>query len=300
MKISVLREFLYLSEELNYSATARHFFINQSALSRHIMDLEAELGCSLFVRSGKSVRLTRAGKYLTDHAPELIGLHDKIAAETGKAGLQQDRCLSVGYLQGAAAPYLMAGKKLFKRDHPEIQVNVKSMQPAEIEEALRKDTLDVGITMLPKGTTSNSYNYITLYEDTFALMMDPQNPLGATTSVTPSQLRKPIYIADSFPHEPRLAAFVKEQLSNAGIQYEISENIDDVESMPMLFERKDWVCMSCMHLGRIFGQKFRFIPIEGLDLNFDVIVIWKKSHHNVILQDFVDCVSYGYEIIGKS
>ena len=51
MKISVLREFLYLSEELNYSATARHFFINQSALSRHIMDLEAELGCSLFVRA---------------------------------------------------------------------------------------------------------------------------------------------------------------------------------------------------------------------------------------------------------
>ena len=48
MEIAVLREFVSLAENLNFSTTAKRLFITQSTLSRHIAALEHELGCRLF------------------------------------------------------------------------------------------------------------------------------------------------------------------------------------------------------------------------------------------------------------
>lgn len=81
MKISTLVEFLRLSEELNYTEAARRLFMSQSVLSRHIMDLEAEVGCQLLLRSKRSVELTNAGKVLANRARSLISFYDETIAE---------------------------------------------------------------------------------------------------------------------------------------------------------------------------------------------------------------------------
>lgn len=300
MKINTLREFVYLSEELNYSSTARHFFINQSALSRHIMDLESELGCELFIRNRRSVRLTRAGKALADRAPELIALHDAIAAEVPRAMLNQKQCVNVGYLQGAVAPYLETGIKLFKRDYPDIRVKVRSMQPCEIEEALKKDAIDIGITMMPKDDVSPLFHCALLYEDRFALMMDKGNPLASRDEVAPAELDRPVYYADSFPHEPRLAALLQQRLAEAGVETEPRGEIDDVESMPLLFEGQNWICLSCQHLEHVFSPRFKIVPLKGVDLSFDINIAWKKTRQSALNQNFADCLAYSYGILAKA
>jgi hypothetical protein len=57
-----LNEFIVLAEKLNYSKASKMLFISQSVLSRHIMDLEEELGVRLFDRDYRNVSLTSAGK----------------------------------------------------------------------------------------------------------------------------------------------------------------------------------------------------------------------------------------------
>lgn len=299
MKIEVLREFLCLSEELNFSATARRFHINQSVLSRHIMDLEAELGCELFLRNKRAVRLTRAGKVLADNAPALIALHDDIAFKVGSTAKGKTREVTVGYLQGAASTLLASGKTLFRRDHPEIRMNVKSMQPFEIEEGIRKDSVDVGITILPKGGISPVFDYSVLFEDEFMLMVDKRSALASRDEIAPESLNAPIHVSKNFPHESQLATLLRERLKQAGIAFDLVDDIDDVESMPMAFEGKDWVSMSCGHLERMFGDGFRFVRLKGVDLKFDVGITWKKSRCNAVLQDLVECLGYGYEITTK-
>ena len=50
MNIDHLREFVYLAETLSFAATARHFFISASVLSKHVSALEDDLQVKLFVR----------------------------------------------------------------------------------------------------------------------------------------------------------------------------------------------------------------------------------------------------------
>ncbi|MGN1147053.1 MAG: LysR family transcriptional regulator [Lachnospiraceae bacterium] len=72
MNTEKLYEFLVLSHSLNYSSAAETLYISQSVLSKHIMDMEKELGQPLFIRNTHGVSLTPAGELLAGEAPKLI------------------------------------------------------------------------------------------------------------------------------------------------------------------------------------------------------------------------------------
>lgn len=72
MNTDRLYEYLVLSKALNYSKAAQVLFISQSILSRHIQELEAELGVRLLLRDTHSVQLTDAGRLLADRCGALI------------------------------------------------------------------------------------------------------------------------------------------------------------------------------------------------------------------------------------
>ena len=73
MRIDTLYEFLLLTSNLNFTETAKSFFVSQSVLSNHISGLEKELGIRLFVRDRHSVRLTEAGSLFLEDAQKIVG-----------------------------------------------------------------------------------------------------------------------------------------------------------------------------------------------------------------------------------
>lgn len=300
MKIDTLREFLYLSHELNFSSTARHFFINQAALSRHIAALEKELGCELFVRNTHSVRLTAAGECLAGRCEELIVLHDRIIEDMRNEARRRDSVLRIGYLQGASGFFIEAANKLFKRDRPDVSLVMRSLEPRQILERLAKDEIDVGVTMFPPGKESSQLVIKKLYADQFVLMMKATNRLASCASVSPDQLRGGIFVSRTFPHDPELSGLVRRRLDQAGIPYTTSEEVDDVESMNLLFQDSSSVYISCGHLKRMFKPKFKFVPIKGVDMSFDVCTTWKKSRQSQVILDYASCLEYGYDLIASA
>lgn len=76
MNTGRLYEFLVLAKLLNFSKAADALYISQSVLSKHIQELEHELGCPVLTRSTHGVALTEAGKVLLKEAPELINKCD--------------------------------------------------------------------------------------------------------------------------------------------------------------------------------------------------------------------------------
>src|SRR5690625_617738 len=70
-----LRQIIYFievakREHVTDAANALH--VAQSAISRQIFNLEAELGVDLFIREGRNVRLTPIGRIFLDHMEEAI------------------------------------------------------------------------------------------------------------------------------------------------------------------------------------------------------------------------------------
>jgi LysR family nitrogen assimilation transcriptional regulator len=81
MNIKQLRFFLQIAELGSMTRAATFLHIAQPALSRHIQQLEEELGVTLFQRSDRGVALTSAGMLLRDRAVGLLQHFDRVRQE---------------------------------------------------------------------------------------------------------------------------------------------------------------------------------------------------------------------------
>lgn len=92
------RIFYYVAKYGNVSQAAKLLLNNQPNMTRTIKKLEAELGCPLFLRSKKGMKLTPEGKRLYEHI--------RIAMEhidAGEAELTENRNLQNGTVYIAAS-----------------------------------------------------------------------------------------------------------------------------------------------------------------------------------------------------
>lgn len=79
MQVQALRYFLMVATTGSFLATARHFEVPASSVSRLIASLEKELGQQLFYRSTRAVRLTEQGQHYHSRVREAVELLDSAA-----------------------------------------------------------------------------------------------------------------------------------------------------------------------------------------------------------------------------
>ena len=81
MDLRQLRYFVAVAERGGFAAAASALNIAQSALSRHVKELERELGGALLERGARGVTVTESGKVLLARGRWLFGTIDDIKAE---------------------------------------------------------------------------------------------------------------------------------------------------------------------------------------------------------------------------
>ena len=105
-EIRLLQAAITLAEELNFSMAAERLGIDQSTISKRILELENQLGFKLFERSHQFVELTDAGRHFVEEARETV-LHAERAVLNATAVFRgADEVLNVGK-SAYTDPYLI-------------------------------------------------------------------------------------------------------------------------------------------------------------------------------------------------
>src|SRR3954471_24309302 len=149
MTLQQLTYFLAAAERGSFSAAAEELHMAQPSLSEQIRRLEAELGVALFIRAGRGLTLTEAGRLLRPHAERTLA-EAREAAES----VRQVRDLTGGTVAfgtfGSAHHYLLAGLiSDFRARHPDVRVRAVGQNSAEVPEAGREGTVEAGLVALP-------------------------------------------------------------------------------------------------------------------------------------------------------
>ena len=80
MDISFLKDFVVFSRYLNFTRAANELNIAQSNLSKHIQQLEHEMGCLLVDRDNNNA-LTPMGHFVLGKASEILNIYDSLKTE---------------------------------------------------------------------------------------------------------------------------------------------------------------------------------------------------------------------------
>ncbi|MGW4894360.1 LysR family transcriptional regulator [Kitasatospora sp. NPDC004240] len=183
----------------SFTAAGERLGYTQSAISRQISGLEAELGAVLFDRLARGVRLTEHGRALLPHAEALLdrldGTRRELAAVTG-LGAGRLRVGAFDSANAALVPGALAG---FRAAHPGVAISLTEGLSAELLDRLREGVIDlalvVGYPEQPFDT--EEFDLATLAEDPVLVALPKDHPLASGRPLRLAELAGEDWIAAS-------------------------------------------------------------------------------------------------------
>lgn len=189
MNISLrqLRVFLAVAQQQHFRRAADSLHLSPPAVSRHIADLENELGLKLFDRNTREVVLTDAGRYL-EHAigrvlDELEGVLTHLQAESERRR-GKIHVASVPTLSARLMPQCIAD---CAQRYPELTIQLHDEAQTLVLDSVRNGDVDFGLAIDPPNT--GEFDSEVILRDPFVLVCRPDHPLAALKEVPWDKLR---------------------------------------------------------------------------------------------------------------
>ena len=143
------RIFYYVAKYGNITQAAKILLNNQPNLTRAIKTLESELGCPLFIRNNRGMKLTPEGERLFAHIR--IALEN---IEAGEAEIIESRNLEKGSVFVAASEValhcvLLPVLKQYRTLYPGIRLKISNHSAPQAVDAIKNGIADIAVVTTP-------------------------------------------------------------------------------------------------------------------------------------------------------
>lgn len=148
--------FYFVAKYHSFTKAAAVLYGNQPNITRAMNNLEAELGCRLFLRSNRGVTLTPEGEKLFAHV--------RIAQEHLQAGeleLAGDKSMESGFVSIGASEtalhrLLLPALRKYHLTYPGIRIQISSYSTPQAIQALKNGLVELAVVTTPTGLTHST------------------------------------------------------------------------------------------------------------------------------------------------
>ncbi|WP_108658296.1 LysR family transcriptional regulator [Acuticoccus kandeliae] len=142
--LAQIETFYWIARLGSFRAAARQLCLTQPSVSGRIRELERDLGCTLFDRSGARVRLTEAGKAIQTQAERMLTIARDIQDEASSDRLRG--LLRLGVVETVARLALPGLVRELARRSPTLRIELAVDVGAALLRQLDERQLDVVVT----------------------------------------------------------------------------------------------------------------------------------------------------------
>ena len=270
MEIRVLKYFLMAAREENITKAANLLHLTQPTLSRQLMQLEEELGVTLFKRSKHRIILTEDGILLRRRAEEIVSLAEKTKDDFLHKTAHLSGTVAIGSGELRSSRYLMRLISDFQKTNPLVQFTLYSGNSDNIKERIERGLLDIGLLQKPVDVTKYSYVYTPVKEQ-WGILLREDSPIANKKFISPKDLLGMSVIMPErklIQNELRnwLGQYEKDIriIANGNLQYNMAILAHETGSCVITLD------MECNYAG------MRFIPLFPT-IESETVLAWKKT-----------------------
>jgi DNA-binding transcriptional LysR family regulator len=149
LSLQQVRCFCAALELGSFTAAADALRVSQPAVAEQIRKLEAALGADLFVRAGRGVMATEAGRAFAEHAQRSLRAVEDAAGSVGELTGLRSGTVAIGVFGEPSAWRLDQLLLAFMRRHPGVSVRLVGPNSSVTAERVRRGELEAGVVLLP-------------------------------------------------------------------------------------------------------------------------------------------------------
>jgi DNA-binding transcriptional LysR family regulator len=149
LSLQQIRCFCAALELGSFTAAAEALLVSQPAVAEQVRKLEQTLGADLFVRVGRGVAPTDAGRAFAEHATRSLRAVEDAADSVGELTGLRRGAVAVGIFGEPSAWRMDELVAAFLRRHPDVSVRLVGRNSSAIVESVRRGELEAGVVVLP-------------------------------------------------------------------------------------------------------------------------------------------------------
>ena len=288
MELRLLRSFLVLGQELHFAKAAEKLFITQSALTKQLKQLEAELGVLLLNRTKRQVSLTAAGNYLMDEAEFILNHVDNVVSATKRKAEGEEGEIRIGFVGSAMQNVIPSLLEQMNQKHPAIHASLEELNNKEQISALTHDKLDIAFVRLESVRKGLAHKVV--YEDSFSLVVPKFGTVNSENFISLSQFSQEQFILFSNDYSQEYYDNVMSIFEDHGFEPKVSYRSVQANSIFRLVEKGLGVAIVPSALSQGVNLEIEFISLSKLRQRTKLLAVWSQSNRNEALRKFLDLI----------
>lgn len=288
--------FVEVASQLSFSRAAEALHVSQPTVSHQIQALETELGCSLLVRSTRSVRLTDEGIEFLATANEMLALADQAKRRVARGGARSADTLRIGVTDGMEAQLLAPVMGRIHREDAAFDPVLRMGPYSALCDMLETGMIDVMLAYRdPDGDPAGATVFRRVIDVPVACVYSDQHPLAACERETVG--------LDELAEAGRIAV-VNPRMSPAAIVRAQRDAGLRVDPERMMMCQCMEIALALAHAGVAFTlmadipamhrAELNFVPVKGLGI-ISLGVRTRRGRRPALVDRFIDVL--GVELL---
>ncbi|CAM3487306.1 LysR family transcriptional regulator [Corallococcus soli] len=287
MELRHVRYFAAVAEQLSVTRAAQLLHISQPALSRQIRDLEEELGVDLLERYPNSIALTEAGKVFLAECKVILRRVEDAVEKVRRKSPSHRSILRIGFAATPAVEILKQAMRVFHKQHPSIQIELKDLSSNGIVRGVRDLKLDLGITI---GVAPQSFEGLAMKElgsYGVTVAFPKEHRFAKLKQVPLAEVAKEGLITFTKSEHPEAHSAIRKILSGFTEEPNIVMECDGISSLFAAVESGKGVAIGFETMAKLAGSRLNFRPVLPAPPRLPVVVIYDQAKLSSAGNDFL-------------
>jgi DNA-binding transcriptional LysR family regulator len=291
VRLEQLDAFVEIHRRGSVSQAAEALFVTQPTLTARLKGIERELEAVLFIRSGRGMRLSEAGRAYLPYAERTLD-----AARAGRRLLAELARGESGHLALGAAPavgtYVLPRiLTRFRRTHPKVALAVRTGHSEEVLELVLREQVEIG---LGRALRHPDVQAIPLYEDELVLVVDPTHRFAEAGAVGTEEISEVQLIL--FDRTSSYHRLTNEFFRGAGAVPRAVMELDNIDAAKKMVEQGLGVALlpHTAVAGELEAGALRAVRLSDAPALRREIVIFRRRDAGAAsgaLEAFLNCLS---------